>query len=321
VPTLFDKRLLIFTGKGGVGKTTVSAATAIAAARRGKRVVIVEIGDEERVSPLFGRPRVGYAGAIVYGGRDDVAPIRAMCLNARDALHEYAVRSMKFEMLYEAVFENRVMRHFTAAAPGLDELTIMGKIENLHRESLDRSKTKALKFDLMVLDAPATGHALALFKVPKTAMSMAQMSPLHSKAERMWRLLADPFVAALNIVTLPEEMPVNEAIDLHAAATDLGLPRGKLVVNGVYPDLFPSEHDEVRRLREQAPPPQTLPARVAHAALDRAVASVMRRGTQQEMIGTLTTALPHEAVMLPFLFSPTIGLSEIERLADALDRL
>ena len=129
----------------------------------------------------------------------------------------------------------------------------------------------------MVLDAPATGHALALFNVPKTAMSMTRMSPLHAKAERMWRLLADPARTALNIVTLPEEMPVNEAIELHEAAEKMGLPRGKVVVNGVYPDFFPNEHDYLRRLREQAAPPEgwrlawrarrwTAPSRRSHGA-------------------------------------------------------
>jgi anion-transporting ArsA/GET3 family ATPase len=148
-----------------------------------------------------------------------------MCVTALETLHEFAVRSMKFEMLYEAVFENRAMRYFTAAAPGLDELTIMGKIEFLHRES--RVSSKGPSFDLMIFDAPATGHGLALFRVPKTAMSMTQRGPLHSKAERMWRLLTDPARTALNIVTLPEDMPVSEAIDLHEAAAKLGLPAGR----------------------------------------------------------------------------------------------
>jgi len=311
----FDKRLLIFTGKGGVGKSTVSAAAAVAAARQGKRVLIVEIGEQARMPSIFGIPTAGYAGAQVYGGREGVAPVWSMCLTARDALHEFAVRSMKFEMLYEAVFENRAMRYFTAAAPGLDELTIMGKIENLHREALDRSKRAALKFDLMIFDAPATGHALAFFKVPRMAMSMARMGPLHAMAERMWRLLADPARTSLNIVTLPEDMPVNEAIELHEAAEKMGLPRGKVIVNGVYPDLFPDQHDDLRRMREQAAPSEGLAARVALAALDRAVSSVRRREAHEEMVETLARALPQERIILPWLFRPRLGLEDIETLA------
>jgi anion-transporting ArsA/GET3 family ATPase len=317
--SLFDKRLLIFTGKGGAGKSTVAAAAAVAAARRGKRVLIVEIGEQERIPSIFESPTgAGYAGGYVYTGRTPGStPIWSMCVTAREALHEFAVRSMKFEMLYGAVFENRAMRYFTAAAPGLDELTIMGKIEFLHRES--RVSSKGPQVDLIIFDAPATGHGLAFFNVPKTAMSMTRKGPLHSKTERMWRLLTDPARTALHIVTLPEEMPVSEAIDLHKAAEDMGLPRGKVVVNGVFPDFFPGEGEQLRRMRERAAPPVGPAARVARAALDRAVSSVARRDAHEQMIQTLARALPQERVLLPLLFRPRIGAEDIETLADALE--
>lgn len=318
---LFDKRLLIFAGKGGVGKSTVAAAAAVAAARRGTRVLIVEIGEQERIPSIFGFPgKAGYAGARVYAGRTPgSSSIWSMCVTARETLREFAVRSMKFELLYQAVFENPAMRYFTAAAPGLDELTLMGKIEFLHRES--RVSSKGPPFDLLILDAPSTGHGLALFTMPKTAMSMTQRGPLHAKAERMWRLLTDPARTALNIVTLPEEMPVSEAIDLHGAATKLGLPRGKVVVNGVYPDFFPDEREHLRRMREHAAPPDGTAARVARAALDRAVYSIVRREAHEQMIDTLARALPHERILLPWLFRPRIGPEDLETLADGLEAL
>lgn len=318
---LFDKRLLIFTGKGGVGKSTVAAAAAVAAARRGKRVLIVEIGDQERIPSIFESPsKAGYAGAYVYTGRaPGSTPIWSMCVTAREALREFAVRSMKFEMLYGVVFENRAMRYFTAAAPGLDELTIMGKIEFLHRES--RVSSKGPQFDLIIFDAPATGHGLAFFKVPKTAMSMTHKGPLHSKTERMWRLLTDPARTALNIVTLPEEMSVSEALDLHKAAEELGLPRGKVVVNGVYPDFSPDEREALRGMREHAAPPEGTAARVARAALDRAVSSVGRREAHEQMIETLAGALPQERIILPLLFRPRIGVEDLETLADGLEAI
>jgi anion-transporting ArsA/GET3 family ATPase len=224
---------------------------------------------------------------------------------------------MKFEMLYGAVFENRAMRYFTAAAPGLDELTIMGKIEFLHRES--RVSQKGPRFDLMIFDAPSTGHGLAFFKVPKTAMSMTQRGPLHAKVERMWRLLADSTHTALNIVTLPEDMAVSEAIDLHKAAEELGLPRGKVIVNGVYPDFFPDDGEHLRRIREQAASQEASAARIARAALDRAVSSVVRRQAQETFIDTLARTLPQERIILPMLFRPRIGVEDIEMLADGLE--
>jgi anion-transporting ArsA/GET3 family ATPase len=325
LPSLFDKRLLIFSGKGGAGKSTAAAAAAVAAARRGKRVLIVEIGEQERIPSLFGRTKAGYAGAPIYTSRTPGIPaIWSMCLTARQALHEFARRSVKFEVVSTAVFENRAMRSFTAAAPGLDELVIMGKIEALQREALVSSASPP--FDVMVFDAPATGHGLAFFKVPRTAMSMVRVGPLRAKAERMWTLLADPQRTALNIVSLPEEMSVSESIDLHAAADALGLPRGKLVVNAVYPDLLdgdPGKADALRGIRDRLmrSPSRSHPAdaatRVAQAVLDRAASAVAVRSAQDEMIAKLAAALPQERIVLPYVFPPHHVPDIIETLADA----
>jgi anion-transporting ArsA/GET3 family ATPase len=320
VPSLFDKRLLIFSGKGGAGKSTVAAATAIAAARRGKRVLIVEIGDEERIPSIFGSgKRAGYAGAPVYASRPGVPSIWSMCLTAREALREFALRSVKFQLFYDAIFENPVMRFFTAAAPGLDELTIMGKIEFLQRDEV--APASHARFDLMIFDAPATGQALAFFKVPLMAMNMARVGPLHDKAERMWQLVADPGRTAFNIVTLPEEMSVNEAIDLHQASSAMGLPQGAVIVDGVYPDFFHGDEAALSHAREHGGVPADLSARIARAALEAAASSVARRQAHMEMMAKLADGLPLERIVLPFLFCPRIGTGELETLADSLDRL
>ncbi len=310
--SLFNRRLLIFSGKGGVGKSTVTAAVAVAAARRGKRVVIVEIGEHERISQIFGAPIVGYAGAPVYHPRQPGAPpIVAMCLTARAALREYAMRSVKFKMIYEAVFDNPVVRYFTAAAPGLDELNLLGKIESLHREVM--APLPKARFDLMLLDAPATGHALALFKAPQMAMRMAPAGPIYTMIERMWKLLADPARTALNIVSLAEEMPVNESIELDRAAADLGIPRGALIVNGVYPDLFPEGEAILDTV--------TTSTILTRSMLAVARSTISRRTDQNLMIGRLDAALPEHRVVLPLLATPRVGPHEVETLADHLGSL
>ena len=321
MPSLLDQRLLIFSGKGGAGKSTVAAAAALAAARRGKRVLIVEIGDVERIPSIFGSTKTsGYAGGQVLAPRRGVAPISSMCVTAREALREFALRSMKFGVFYDAIFENRVTRLFTSAAPGLDELTIMGKIEFVHREAVTPATNS--RFDLMILDAPATGHGLALFEAPRTAMRMAGAGPLHAKAERMWRLIADPIQTAFHIVTLPEEMSVNEAIELNAAAAALGLPRGKVIVNGVHPDFFPDDEEALSRARAERAGASADPfARVAGAALDAAASSVARRRAHVEMIAKLADGLALERVILPFLFCSGIGPDELVTLADGLESL
>jgi anion-transporting ArsA/GET3 family ATPase len=318
VPRLLDKRLLIFSGKGGTGKSTVAAATALAAARRGKRVLIVEIGDHERIPPIFGSTKTaGYAGAQVAAPRAGVAPIWSMCLTAREALHEFAVQSLVFEAVYEAIFENSVARFFATAAPGLEELTIMAKIETLHGEEV--APARSARFDLMILDAPATGQGLALFKVPLMAMRMARIGPLYAKAERIWQLVSDQSHTALNIVTLPEEMSVNEAIDLHAASTELGVPQGKIIVNGVYPDFFSGDEAVLARARDRSASPADLSGRIARAALDGALSAVTRRRAHLDMVARLADALPLERIVLPLLFGPRVGLKEIATLADSLE--
>jgi len=317
-PSLLDKRLLIFSGKGGAGKSTVAAATAVAAARRGKRVLIVEIGDHEQIPSIFGSKKsAGYAGAQVAAPGAGAPPIWSMCLTAPEALQEFAMRSVKFEAVYEAIFKNKVMRFFTAAAPGLDELTIMGKIEHLYRQTV--APAKNARFDLMIFDAPPTGQGLAYLKMPLMAMNMTRMGPLYAKAERIWKLVSDADHAAFNIVTLPEEMPVSEAIDLHAASTAMGLPQGKVIVNGVYPDFFRNDEATLERAGQPAGEPADLTARIARAALHAARSSVARRRAQQETIAKLAASLPLDRITLPFLFSPRVRSEEVATLADSLD--
>ena len=223
--SLFDRRLLAFSGKGGAGKSTATAAFAVAAARAGKRVLVVEIGEHERISRLFGAPPVGYGGGIVYRpGAAGAPPVTAMCITASEALREYGMRTVRFETLYNAVFDNPVVRYLSAAAPAVQELNILGKIESLHRESIDPAP--GARFDLMLLDAPATGHAVALFESPRLAMRLAQAGPIHAMVERVWRLVTDPARTALNIVSLPQDVVVNESLEFAARIGALGIPPG-----------------------------------------------------------------------------------------------
>jgi anion-transporting ArsA/GET3 family ATPase len=307
---LLERRLLIFSGKGGVGKSTVTAAFAVAAARRGRRVVIVEIGEHEKISRIFDTPVVGYVGGVVYRpGRSGAPPITSMCITAPEALREYAMRSVRFEMIYNAVFDNPVVRYFTAAAPGLEELNLLGKIQSMHREVIEPAPNA--RFDLMLLDAPATGHALAFFQAPQMAMRMAPAGPIQALLEPMWSLITDPVRTALNIVTLPEEMPVNESIELDAGLTALGIPRGIVIVNAVYPDAFPGGEAELASVH-----PSTA---VGERVLAAAKSTLRHRRDQQSLVARLD-AIPSPRLELPLVISPRIGPEDVEALADRIER-
>jgi len=307
---LFRKKLLIFSGKGGVGKSTVTAAAAVAAARAGKRVLVVEIGEHETMSRIFGGPAVGYAGAIVHRpDRSGAPPITAMCITPTEALKEYGMRTVKFAMLYKAVFENPVIRYFAAAAPAVEELNLLGKIESLERELLVPAPNA--RFDLMLLDAPA----LALLEAPGLAMRLAQAGPIYSTVERLSRLLSDAERTAVNIVSLPEEMPVSESIELDAGVRALNMPEGLLIVNGMYPKAFSTE--DVERGLASVTPTSSL-----NRAIIAAAESVVKRRAQQEAtMARLRSGIRLPLITLPLIVAPKIGPSEISMLADRLGDL
>src|ERR1041385_178821 len=150
---ILDKRLVFVTGKGGVGKTTVAAALGLAAARAGKRTIVCEVAQQERMSSVFRREGVGYSETQLE------TDLYAMSLDPQESMDEY-LRSQVKSPLYGLLFDNRFFQYFAAATPGMRELVTIGKIWELAQ--LDRKVKKAAKYDLVIVDAPATGHGLGV---------------------------------------------------------------------------------------------------------------------------------------------------------------
>jgi hypothetical protein len=301
-PSLLDRRLVIVTGKGGVGKSTVSAALALLAARAGKRVLVCEVNAQERIAPLLGAPP---AGSTV---REAAPGISTVDVTPPEAMREYGLMVLRFKTIYDAVFENRLVRYFLRVVPSLAELVMLGKILNEVR-STERGRPR---WDLVIVDAPATGHAVQLLRVPAALVETVPGGPLRHDAEWMRGLLVDPAVTTLALVTLPEEMPVNEAIDLDAQVRSvLGIDRGALVVNAMPGTRFGPA--EVARLAElsAAAPPVGPAARAAHLEAVRAEQAARSLARAQAALDLPTTVVP----LLP---GASWGRAEIEAVARAL---
>ncbi len=301
-PALLDHRLLVVTGKGGVGKSTISAALALLASRRGKRVLVCEVNAQERIAPLLGAPAAGSEA------REAVPGIFTVDVTPRDAMREYGIMVLKFRSIYDAVFENRLVRYFLRAIPSLAELVVLGKI--LHEVRLEERGRP--RWDLVVLDAPATGHAVQLLRVPATLLDTVPPGPLRRDAQWMQDLLVDPLVTSLSIVTLPEEMPVNEAIELDAAVRDvLGIPRGALIVNAMPEVRFAAEERARLGELERDPPP------LGPAAQAAALQS-LRAEQASRYLARARAALDLPALLVPLLARERWDLAAVDEVAASL---
>ncbi len=302
---LEDKRFLIVTGKGGVGKTTVCAAEALALAARGKRVLIAMCNAKERLSAMFGSDLVG----------NQVAPVApnvwAVNMEPEVALEEYGLMMLKSRALYKILFDNKYVRTFFRAVPGMSEWAMLGKAW-WHTTELDPDGRH--RFDVVILDAPATGHGLDMLRVPKVIVDVVPPGLLRRDAERAWEMFQDPMTSAVILVTLPEEMPTSETIELaHALRDELNLPIGKVVVNAVLPPLF----SRAERVKLEADSgigdgSTTDPGEAALVAgRDRAV----RERVQAESLARLSKELPLPPAFLPLLFGDAANPAAIRELS------
>ena len=308
-PSLFSKRLIVVAGKGGVGKSTVSAALALVAARRGKRVLLCEIHGTDRIAHFFEAPPVG---PTIRQLRPNLFAVN---VQPADAMREYALMKLRFEAVYRMVFENRLVSYFLKAFPGLNELVMLGKVW-YHTIEVDK-RTRRPRWDLVIVDAPATGHGLYFLEFPDVALGAVPSGagPLISEVTKMRELLLDPVRTSLQIVTLPEEMPVKEAIDLRARVEAIGVPMGYLVVNGVQvPLLNAREEEDLASIRAFAggrfPELETL--------TEAARWQQERHRSQEVHFAQIRKFIPMPRIDLPFVADRSSRSRAIEFLADKL---
>jgi arsenite-transporting ATPase len=301
-------RLVIVAGKGGVGKTTVSAALAHAAALAGMSTLIVEVEGRTGLPAMFGQGELSYDEVVLSrgGGPDGAADVRARTLTADAALLEY-LRDHGLSRLSKRLVSSGALDVVATAAPGIKDILLLGKVKQLER---------AGTADLIVLDAPAAGHAIAFLQAARSLLDTVSVGPINAQARDVLELLEDHRRCQVMLVTIPEETPVNEAVETAFSLEDrVGVGLGPIVVNGVVPDIPGLDADPVAAA-EQAGVALRPGEREALGA-----AASFRRGRmalQAEQIGRLEEQLPLPQLRLPFLFTTDIGPRDLDVLARAL---
>src|SRR3954454_19569381 len=301
---LRDRAVLYVTGKGGVGKTTVAAALGLAAARTGRRTIVCEVAEQDRMSRAFARHGVR-AEQEVELARD----LWAITIDPQKALEEWLGRQLGGGAAGRILGHSHAFQYFVAAAPGAKELITIAKVWELAQaQRWDRHNRG---YDLVVVDAPASGHGIGMLTTPRTFGEIARVGPVRRQAYKVSEMLMDPERTGYVAVALPEEMPVNETIELEAKLRRaVGLGLDAIVMNAMWPERF-TAHD-VTRLRAAA--------RDGHAveqlgAVRVALAEHERVKAQRAHVRRLEAATDAPVSLLPFVFESELGLADYERLA------
>ncbi len=303
-------RVVIVAGKGGVGKTTVTAALATAAARTGMSVLIVEVEGKSGLAACFGQAPLTYEEAELRPG------LRARTLTPDDALLEY-LDDHGMRRISRRLSRSGALDVVATAVPGMRDILVLGKVKQLERGGTA---------DLIVLDAPAAGHAVNFLVSARGLVDAVKVGPIQKQAADVVELLTDPARCQVLLVTLPEETPVNELIDTAYAVEDrAGVALGPIVVNGCMPPMLGSANGTVEDLYGRDGVHADAAATgwpVGDAELDALARAAEFRTSllerQAEQCARLAQRLPLPQLRLPSFFTADVGPVEIERLADEL---
>ena len=300
---LLDKRLVFVTGKGGVGKSTVSLALALASAREGKRTILCEVASQEHLSHVFHRSQVGFREVEM---RED---LWAISIDPDESMREYVLLQLKVKPMRDLLFRSRIFNYLAAATPGLKELVTIGKIWELALD--DRKARGARRYDQVIVDAPSTGHGVGFLQTPRTFANIAKVGPIRQQAETLDAFIRNRKRTGIAVVSLPEEMPVNETAMLERdLADEVGVEVDRIFCNGLYPERF--DDSETERI-ETAMAEAEGGTRVACRA---ALTESRRARAQREQLARLEEICEAPVTPLPYLFSAELGVEAVETLAD-----
>ncbi len=300
--------MVIVAGKGGVGKTTVSAALARAAALAGLSTLIIEVEGKSGLATLFGQPAFDYEEVTLSpgGGPDGAADVSARTLTPDDALVEY-LEDHGLSRISRRLVSTGAVDMVATAAPGIKDILILGKVKQLEQKR---------RADLIVLDAPASGHAISFLRSARGLLDAVRVGPINAQARDVLDLLTDPERCQVVLVTLPEETPVNELVETaYSLEDEVGVSLGPVVVNGTYPEIVGLDADPTLAAAEAG---ASLRKGEAQTLADAAGFRRHRMALQAEQIDRLAELLPLPQLSLPYLFDADLGPAEVDVLAHRL---
>lgn len=311
---LFEHRLIIVSGKGGVGKTTISATLGLLSARQGLKTLLCEIEQGRRLAKLFDIPE--NAGKTPIPLKTD--NLHYLFIDPESALEEYMAIYVRFKALYSPIINSPLMNYFLKAAPGFKELLTIGKI--WWEEQLIERRQKRHKWDLLIVDAPATGHGISFMGVSQATMNMVRVGPIKAQAQRMVEALQDPRRTCLVIVTIPEEMPAKETKMLaDRSRTGLGINLGPIIVNAVPQEVISADMVEsyvyirksLRSQRDVSP--------IVLSTLKLVELGMKRHQLALSHIDELKKLLPHETLLeIPFIPDWNWDRNTVDKIAELL---
>jgi anion-transporting ArsA/GET3 family ATPase len=341
VASVLERKLIVVTGKGGVGKTTVSAALGLLAARRGLRTIVAEVtGSEEggdcsgtgRLAALLGHGVDGTSSPPPHGVETELQEgLWGLSIDRNRVLAEW-LRAIGGRVPARVLTSSSSFQYLIAAAPGAREMTSMVKVWELaqgRRPATDRRSgahspegrvgsrgERPADHDLVILDAPATGHALAMLRAPRTFATIARVGPIARQAGQVRALLEDPARSAYLAVAHPTEMAVTEALELGAGLRrELDRELDAVVVNGALPRRF--QGGELQRIAALDGAPADGRA-VTRSAMRAAQAVHERARSQQSQIARLRRERV-DVVTVPFAFKAELDRAAVEKIAERLD--
>lgn len=307
--SLLDRELIFVTGKGGVGKTTVSAALALLAAERGKKTLVCEVDAKGNLADFY------ETGPTRFEEREIQPNLWAMSMDTEASLKQYLSLQLKLPLVSRIGPLARMFDFVATAAPGVKEIVTVGKLV---------WEVKEGHYDLVVVDAAPTGHIVGQLAAPQSINQLVQVGLVRQQTGWMLEILGDPSLTGLIIVSTPEEMPVNETIDLtHRIKSETNVDLAAIVVNRVLPELFGRGEEEVFDRLDQPDAMGILDDVLGgpvQPLFDGARMAVKLRRTRTEHLERLRANVPSAVPMLyvPYLFVRSHGLRSTRMVAEAL---